>query len=117
MAALAGRKLWFAGIGGAGLSAYAVLARAWGAEVAGWDRNETPYLVHVREAGIPVEVSDEPTAPAGFEAIVSTAFAGRVEGRSRARAPRRARLAAGHDRRRGRAREDDDDRDDRVHAA
>ena len=84
MAALAGRKLWFAGIGGAGLSAYGVLARAWGAEVAGWDRYETPYLVHVREAGIPVEVSDEPTAPAGFEAIVSTAFAGRVEGRTRA---------------------------------
>jgi UDP-N-acetylmuramate--alanine ligase len=84
LAALAGRKLWFAGIGGAGLSAYAVLARAWGAEVAGWDRNETPYLVHVREAGIPVEVSDEPRAPAGFEAIVSTAFARRVEGRTRA---------------------------------
>jgi UDP-N-acetylmuramate--alanine ligase len=84
LAALAGRKLWFAGIGGAGLSAYAVLARAWGAEVAGWDRYETPYLVHVREAGIPVEVSDEPTLPAGFEAIVSTAFACHVEGRTRA---------------------------------
>jgi len=84
LAALAGRKLWFAGIGGAGLSAYAVLARAWGAEVAGWDRSETPYLVYVREAGIPVEVSDEPTVPVGFEAIISTAFRGRVEGRTRA---------------------------------
>jgi UDP-N-acetylmuramate--alanine ligase len=81
---LAGRKLWFAGIGGAGLSAYGVLARAWGAEVSGWDRYDTPYLAHVREAGIPVEISDEPRAPDGFEAIVSTAFAGRVEGRSRA---------------------------------
>jgi UDP-N-acetylmuramate--alanine ligase len=82
--ALAGRKLWFVGIGGAGLSAYAVLARAWGADVAGWDRYETPYLTHVREAGIPVRVSEEPSAPAGFEPIVSTAFAGRVPGRSRA---------------------------------
>ena len=41
---LGDRKLWFVGIGGAGLSGYAVLAKAWGAEVAGWDRHETPYL-------------------------------------------------------------------------
>jgi UDP-N-acetylmuramate--alanine ligase len=82
--ALAGRKLWLAGIGGAGLSAYGVLARAWGAEVAGWDRYETPYLVNVRAAGIPVEISDEPEPPDGYEAIVSTAFAGRVPGRTRA---------------------------------
>ena len=52
MPELEGRRLWLAGIGGAGLSAYAVVAKAWGAEVSGWDRNETPYLVHVREAGI-----------------------------------------------------------------
>ena len=42
--ALDGRKLWFVGIGGAGMSALAVVTRAWGAEVAGWDRHETPYL-------------------------------------------------------------------------
>ena len=36
--ALEGRRLCFVGIGGAGLSAYAQLARAWGAEVAGWDQ-------------------------------------------------------------------------------
>ena len=35
---MTGRKLWFVGIGGAGLSAYAQLARALGAEVGGWDR-------------------------------------------------------------------------------
>ena len=35
---LEGRRLWFIGIGGAGLSSYAFLARAWGAEVGGWDR-------------------------------------------------------------------------------
>ncbi|HXV57612.1 MAG TPA: cyanophycin synthetase [Gaiellaceae bacterium] len=85
MPALEGRRLWFAGIGGAGLSGYAVVSRAWGAEVSGWDRRETPYLAHVRNAGIPVTVSSDPPAPpAGAEAIVSTAFAERVEGRSRA---------------------------------
>ena len=71
---LEGRRLWFVGIGGAGLSAYALLARAWGAEVGGWDRNETPYLEHVRAAGIHVTVSPEPEAPEGWEAIVSSAY-------------------------------------------
>jgi UDP-N-acetylmuramate--alanine ligase len=82
---LEGRKLFFVGIGGAGLSGYAVLAKAWGAEVSGWDRYETPYLVHVREAGIEVEVAEEiPAAAPGAETVVSTAFAGRASGRSRA---------------------------------
>jgi UDP-N-acetylmuramate--alanine ligase len=82
---LEGRRFWFIGIGGAGLSGYAIVAKEWGAEVAGWDRYETPYLEHVRAAGIPVNVSPDPeTAPEGWEAIVSTAFAGQVEGRSRA---------------------------------
>jgi UDP-N-acetylmuramate--alanine ligase len=82
---LKGRRLWFVGIGGAGLSGYAVLARAWGAEVSGWDRYETPYLDHVRAAGIPVTISDSPEgAPEGWEAAVSTAFAGQAPGRSRA---------------------------------
>jgi UDP-N-acetylmuramate--alanine ligase len=82
---LEGRPLWFVGIGGAGLSGYALLAQAWGAEVAGWDRYDTPYLEHVRAAGIPVTISDVPEgAPEGWEAVVSTAFAGQVPGRSRA---------------------------------
>ena len=82
---LAGRRLWFAGIGGAGLSAYAVLAKAWGAEVAGWDRVETPYLRYVRAAGVPVVVTPEPAAAEpGAEVVVSTAFAGSIEGRTRA---------------------------------
>ena len=80
---LAGRRIWIAGIGGAGMSGYALLARAWGAEVAGWDRVETPYLRHLD--GVAVEISpDPPSAPSGWEAYVSTAFAGRVEGRPRA---------------------------------
>ncbi|HEU5216683.1 MAG TPA: cyanophycin synthetase [Gaiellaceae bacterium] len=80
---LAGRRIWIAGIGGAGMSGYALLARAWGAEVAGWDRVETPYLRHLE--GVAVEISSEPPQPpSGWEAYVSTAFAGRVEGRPRA---------------------------------
>jgi UDP-N-acetylenolpyruvoylglucosamine reductase len=80
-----GRRIWFVGIGGAGLSGYALLAQAWGAEVAGWDRYETPYLEHVRAAGIAVNVSPSPEgAPEGWEAVVSTAFAGQVPGRTRA---------------------------------
>ena len=82
---LSGRKLWLAGIGGAGMSGYAILAKAWGADVSGWDRRETPYLHGVRAAGIAVEISDDPPEPpADAEAFVSTAFAGRVEGASRA---------------------------------
>src|SRR5919197_421914 len=44
---LEGRRLWFAGIGGAGMSGYAALARAWGAHVRGWDRVKTLYLDHL----------------------------------------------------------------------
>ena len=80
---LAGRRIWLAGIGGAGMSGYALLARAWGAEVAGWDRVETPYLRHLEGVEISISV-DPPPPPAGWEAYVSTAYAGRVEGRPRA---------------------------------
>jgi len=67
-----GRRLWFVGIGGAGLSAYAQLARAWGAEVGGWDRVRTPYLEPL--AGVRVEISPEPVVPDGFEVVVSSAY-------------------------------------------
>ncbi|MGH3130537.1 MAG: hypothetical protein ACRDNX_06950, partial [Gaiellaceae bacterium] len=56
-----GRRIWFVGIGGAGLSGYAQLARAWGAEVGGWDRVETPYLRAL--AGVEVRISPEPYVP------------------------------------------------------
>jgi UDP-N-acetylmuramate--alanine ligase len=85
LAPLAGRRIWFVGIGGAGLSGYALLAAAWGAEVGGWDKVETPYLPNVRAAGIRVELAPEPVAaPSGWETVVSTAFAGRLPGRTRA---------------------------------
>jgi UDP-N-acetylmuramate--alanine ligase len=79
---LDGRRIWFVGIGGAGLSGYAVLARAWGAEVGGWDRTRTPYLRGLE--GVEIEISPEPSVPDGWEAVVSTAYAGRVAGRPRA---------------------------------
>ncbi len=79
---LAGRRLWFVGIGGAGLSGYALLAHAWGAEVGGWDRADTPYLANVRAAGIDVSIAPEPVVPDGWEAVVSSAFD--VPGTSRA---------------------------------
>jgi UDP-N-acetylmuramate--alanine ligase len=69
---LAGRRLWFVGIGGAGLSSYAFLARAWGAEVGGWDRVETPYLRQLE--GVDVRIAPEPVVPDGWEAIVSSAY-------------------------------------------
>ena len=80
---LAGRRIWIAGIGGAGMSGYALLAHAWGADVAGWDRVETPYLRHLGD--VAVEISPEPPdPPSGWDVFVSTAFAGRVQGRPRA---------------------------------
>jgi len=80
---LDGRRIWFVGIGGAGLSGYALLARAWGAEVGGWDRVETPYLAALR--GAPVELAAEPVVPEGWnEVVVSTAYRDLVEGRPRA---------------------------------
>jgi UDP-N-acetylmuramate--alanine ligase len=78
---LAGRRLWFVGIGGAGLSSYAFLARAWGAEVRGWDRVETPYLRLLD--GIGVTISPDPVVPEGWEPVVSSAYP-EVSGTSRA---------------------------------
>ncbi len=78
---LEGRRIWFVGIGGAGLSSYAFLARAWGAEVGGWDRVETPYLRAL--GGIEVEIEPEPVVPSGWEIVVSSAYPS-VPGKARA---------------------------------
>ncbi|HEY3207079.1 MAG TPA: cyanophycin synthetase [Gaiellaceae bacterium] len=83
MPRLDGRRIWFVGIGGAGLSGYAVLARAWGAEVGGWDRVSTPYLRQLE--GVPVELAPEPVVPEGWpEVVVSTAYRNRARGKPRA---------------------------------
>ena len=79
---LAGRSFYFVGIGGAGLAAYANVARAWGAAVAGWDVRDTIFLEAVRD--VDVAIGGEPAPPEGFEVVVSTAHTGRVEGRTRA---------------------------------
>ena len=83
MPPLDGRRIWFVGIGGVGLSGYALLARAWGADVGGWDRVETPYLAALE--GAPVELAPDPVVPDGWdEVVVSTAYRDQVEGKPRA---------------------------------
>ena len=83
MRPLEGRRIWFVGIGGAGLSGYALLARAWGAEIGGWDRVETPYLKPLE--GVRVELAAEPVVAEGWnEVVVSTAYRNQVEGKTRA---------------------------------
>jgi UDP-N-acetylmuramate--alanine ligase len=79
---LAGRRLYFVGIGGSGLSAYANIARAWGAEVRGWDAQETIFTETL--GGIEIDLGGEPRVPEGFEAVVSTAHLSRCDGTSRA---------------------------------
>jgi UDP-N-acetylmuramate--alanine ligase len=79
---LDGRRIWFVGIGGAGLSGYALLARAWGAEVGGWDRVDTPYLAPLGD--VLVELAPEPVVPEGWpEVVVSTAYRDQIEGKPR----------------------------------
>ena len=62
-ALLAGRRVYFVGIGGAGLSAYANIARTWGAEVRGWDARETIFMETL--SGIEVDVGGDPAPPSG----------------------------------------------------
>jgi UDP-N-acetylmuramate--alanine ligase len=72
-----GRRLHFVGIGGAGMSGLAAIARSLGAEVTGSDRAESSYLARLRDAGIePVVGHDADALPAGddVEVVVSTAI-------------------------------------------
>jgi UDP-N-acetylmuramate--alanine ligase len=70
-----GRRLHFVGIGGAGMSGLALVARALGAEVTGSDRAESSYTAHLREAGIePAIGHDAAHVPDGAEVVVSTAI-------------------------------------------
>jgi UDP-N-acetylmuramate--alanine ligase len=78
---LSGRRIWFVGIGGSGLSAYAAIAAAWGAEVGGWDRVETSYLERLR--GHELVIAPEPVVGDGWEVVVSSAYPG-VAGKRRA---------------------------------
>jgi len=79
---LQGRRLYFVGIGGSGLSAYANIASGLGAEVRGWEAQDTIFLGSLE--GIEVDLGGEPSPPAGWEVIVSTAHRHRIEGAPRA---------------------------------
>jgi UDP-N-acetylmuramate--alanine ligase len=71
-----GRRLHFVGIGGAGMSGLALVARALGARVTGSDRADSPYLRPLRESGIePAIGHDAANVPAGddVEVVYSTA--------------------------------------------
>jgi UDP-N-acetylmuramate--alanine ligase len=69
-----GRKLHFVGIGGAGMSGLAIIARALGAQVTGSDRAESSYTERLRERGIePVIGHAAENVPAGAEVVYSTA--------------------------------------------
>ncbi|HEX4280187.1 MAG TPA: Mur ligase domain-containing protein, partial [Solirubrobacteraceae bacterium] len=68
------RRLHFVGIGGAGMSGLAIIARELGAEVTGSDRAESSYTERLREHGIePALGHRAENVPAGAEVVFSTA--------------------------------------------
>jgi UDP-N-acetylmuramate--alanine ligase len=70
-----GRRLHFVGIGGAGMSGLALIAKALGAEVTGSDRAASgPYIERLRAAGIEPAVGHAAAnVPDGAEVVYSTA--------------------------------------------
>ena len=71
----AGRRLHFIGIGGAGMSGLALVARALGAVLTGSDQAESSYVELLREAGVqPAIGHDAANVPDGAEVVVSTAI-------------------------------------------
>ena len=76
MRLLEGRRFWFVGIGGAGMSALALVAQEWGAEVGGSDRARSSYVERLEAAGIPVAIGhDAAHVPEHAEVVVSSAIA------------------------------------------
>src|SRR3954471_21106100 len=58
------------------MSALALVAREWGAEVGGSDRDRSSYVERLEAAGIPVSIGhDAANVPDGAELIVSSAIA------------------------------------------
>jgi UDP-N-acetylmuramate--alanine ligase len=72
-----GRRLHFVGIGGAGMSGLALVAKTLGASVTGSDRAESSYCEPLRAAGIEplIGAHDAANVPDGAEVVVSTAIA------------------------------------------
>src|SRR5215218_6956005 len=74
-APFAGRSLHFIGIGGAGMSGLALVARQLGATVTGSDQADSSYCERLREAGIePAIGHDAANVPEGAEVVVSSAI-------------------------------------------
>jgi UDP-N-acetylmuramate--alanine ligase len=70
-----GRRLHFIGIGGAGMSGLALVAKQLGAAVTGSDQAESSYCERLRAAGIePVIGHAAANVPGGAEVVVSTAI-------------------------------------------
>ena len=70
----AGRRLHFIAIGGAGMSALALVAHRLGAAVTGSDRSESSYLERLRAAGLEPRVGHDAAAvPPDAEVVLSTA--------------------------------------------
>jgi len=70
-----GRTLHFVGVGGAGMSGLALVARELGASVSGSDRAESPYTARLRQAGVePVLGHHADQVPDGAELVVSSAI-------------------------------------------
>lgn len=85
----AGRRLHFVGIGGAGMSGLALVARALGAQVTGSDQAPSAYVERLRAAGIdPAIGHDAANVPAGdeVEVVHSTAVPAENPERAAARA-------------------------------
>jgi UDP-N-acetylmuramate--alanine ligase len=74
-AELAGRRFWFVGICGDGMSALALLAAGFGAEVSGSDLRETRFTPLLRDAGVEVRIGEQraENVPEGAEVVYSTA--------------------------------------------
>jgi UDP-N-acetylmuramate--alanine ligase len=69
-----GRRLHFVGIGGAGMSGLAIIARSLGAQVTGSDRAESSYTERLRQHGIePIVGHAAENVPPGAEVVYSTA--------------------------------------------
>src|SRR5256885_12822145 len=57
------------------MSALALVARQWGAEVGGSDRARSSYVDRLEAAGIPVAIGHDPSnVPPGAEVILSSAI-------------------------------------------
>ena len=74
-AELAGRRFWFVGICGDGMSALALLAAGLGAEVSGSDLRRSRFTPLLEEAGIEIVFGAQRAAnvPVGAEVVYSTA--------------------------------------------